>query len=192
MSDENLLTRREFTVESALAMLAGVTITISGCGDDDNATPAPTPTPPPAADKTGTVSTRRRSYPYWRRDHGGSIDGWKCNYLDPYGRHHTHSHGGAQSDRAHDDQRRDAVVEDVVHRQLALAHRDVQLTRDSGFGIRDSGFGIRDSGFEFGDSGRRRAGPDVRTRHIRHSATACRRFCGSRCSRKLDQAVYSA
>ena len=44
MSDENLLTRREFTVESALAMLAGVTITISGCGDDDNATPAPTHT----------------------------------------------------------------------------------------------------------------------------------------------------
>ena len=55
MSDENLLTRREFTVESALAMLAGVTITISGCGDDDdNATAAPTP---PPADKTGTVST---------------------------------------------------------------------------------------------------------------------------------------
>ncbi|HZY09282.1 MAG TPA: hypothetical protein VFE69_16100 [Ilumatobacteraceae bacterium] len=55
MSDENLLTRREFTVESALAMLAGVTITISGCGDDDNATPAPTP--PPATDKTGAVTT---------------------------------------------------------------------------------------------------------------------------------------
>jgi hypothetical protein len=56
MSDENLLTRREFTVESALAMLAGVTITISGCGDDDNATPAPTP-PPASGGKTGTVST---------------------------------------------------------------------------------------------------------------------------------------
>ena len=54
MSDENLLTRREFTVESALAMLAGVTITISGCGDDDNATPAPTP---PATDKAGAVTT---------------------------------------------------------------------------------------------------------------------------------------
>ena len=53
MSDDNLLTRREFTVESALAMLAGVTITISGCGDDD----PPTNPTPPATDKTGTVST---------------------------------------------------------------------------------------------------------------------------------------
>ena len=56
MSDENLLTRREFTVESALAMLAGVTITISGCGDDDNPTTNPTP-PPAATDKNATVST---------------------------------------------------------------------------------------------------------------------------------------
>jgi hypothetical protein len=36
MSDENLLTRREFTVEWALALLAGATITITGCGDDDD------------------------------------------------------------------------------------------------------------------------------------------------------------
>ena len=43
MSDETLLTRREFTVESALAMLAGVTITITGCGGDDNPTTNPTP-----------------------------------------------------------------------------------------------------------------------------------------------------
>ena len=55
MSDRNLLTRRKFTVESALAMLAGVTITISGCGDDDsNVTTAPSPT---ASDRSGTVST---------------------------------------------------------------------------------------------------------------------------------------
>jgi hypothetical protein len=53
MSDENLLTRREFTVESALAMLAGVTITITGCGDDDG----PAPTTVAASGKTGTVST---------------------------------------------------------------------------------------------------------------------------------------
>ena len=51
MSDENLLTRREFTVESALAMLAGVTITITGCGGNNDATPSPTP-----GGKTGVVS----------------------------------------------------------------------------------------------------------------------------------------
>ena len=53
MSDDNVLTRREFTVESALAMLATVAITITGCGDDS---PPTTPTPP-AVDKTATVST---------------------------------------------------------------------------------------------------------------------------------------
>ena len=51
MSHENSLTRRQFTVESALAMLAGVTITITGCDDE----PAPNPTPI-TGDKTGTVS----------------------------------------------------------------------------------------------------------------------------------------
>jgi hypothetical protein len=56
MSDENLLTRREFTVETALAMLAGVTITIAGCGDDDD-DGTTNPTPPPSSGRTGTVST---------------------------------------------------------------------------------------------------------------------------------------
>jgi hypothetical protein len=51
MSEDNRLTRREFTVESALAMLAGVAITITGCGDD------PAAPSPPATDRTGTVST---------------------------------------------------------------------------------------------------------------------------------------
>ena len=53
MSHEDSLTRREFTIQSALAMLAGVTITISGCGDDDPPT-APSGTP---TDRTGAVST---------------------------------------------------------------------------------------------------------------------------------------
>jgi hypothetical protein len=52
MNKDNLLTRREFTVESALAMLAGVAITITGCGGDDNGSPSA-----PSNDKTGTVST---------------------------------------------------------------------------------------------------------------------------------------
>jgi hypothetical protein len=45
------LTRREFTVESILALLAGVTITVSGCGSGYSSSPtAPTPTTttPPA------------------------------------------------------------------------------------------------------------------------------------------------
>src|SRR5215204_926997 len=54
MSDDTLLTRREFTLESALAMLAGITITITGCGDDDD---NPTTNPTPATDKNATVST---------------------------------------------------------------------------------------------------------------------------------------
>ena len=51
--DRHVVTRRDFTLESALALLAGVAITISGCGDDDSPTPAPTP----VADKTASIST---------------------------------------------------------------------------------------------------------------------------------------
>ena len=35
------LSRREFTLESALAMLAGVVITVSGCDSDSPSSPAP-------------------------------------------------------------------------------------------------------------------------------------------------------
>jgi hypothetical protein len=61
MSHENALTRREFTLEAALAILGGVTITISGCGSDSPAapsSPSPSPSPPPSssANRTGTIS----------------------------------------------------------------------------------------------------------------------------------------
>jgi hypothetical protein len=52
MSEDNLLTRREFTLESALAILSAATITIS-CGDDK---PTTSTSPTPAADKNGTIS----------------------------------------------------------------------------------------------------------------------------------------
>ena len=51
MSDENLLTRREFTLESALAILSAATITITGCGDDDEPD-----TGPSGQDEVGTIS----------------------------------------------------------------------------------------------------------------------------------------
>jgi len=48
------LTRREFTLQSALAILSGVVITVSGCGGKSTPT---TPTPTPAAtDVTGTIA----------------------------------------------------------------------------------------------------------------------------------------
>ena len=51
MSDDNLLTRREFTLESALAILSAATISIS-CGGDDN----PTTTPTNSGDEVGSIS----------------------------------------------------------------------------------------------------------------------------------------
>jgi hypothetical protein len=48
MSKEDL-TRREFTVETALAMLAGVAITITGCEDE--------PSSGPSGGETGVVSS---------------------------------------------------------------------------------------------------------------------------------------
>jgi hypothetical protein len=50
MSDEHFLTRREFTLESAMAILGAATITITGCGGYDV---GPSP---PAGDHEGVVS----------------------------------------------------------------------------------------------------------------------------------------
>ena len=44
------VTRREFTLQSALAILSGVVITVSGCGDDS-------PTNPTVSDIQGNVAT---------------------------------------------------------------------------------------------------------------------------------------
>jgi hypothetical protein len=54
LENRHLLTRREFTLESALAMLAGVTITVSGCGGGSSSNPAgPTLNP---GDEGGSIS----------------------------------------------------------------------------------------------------------------------------------------
>jgi len=52
LENNRLLSRREFTLESALAMLAGVAITISGCGDD---TTSPTQNPGGGGTTSGDV-----------------------------------------------------------------------------------------------------------------------------------------
>ena len=59
MQKRRTLSRRDFTLASALAVLSGVTITVSACGGSSSPA-APTPTTPPptgGGDKVGTVST---------------------------------------------------------------------------------------------------------------------------------------
>jgi hypothetical protein len=56
MMQERLLDRREFTLAAAMAVLAGVAITVSGCGSDSKSPTAPSPTPP-ASDKVGAISS---------------------------------------------------------------------------------------------------------------------------------------
>ena len=57
--EPDVIGRREFTLQSALALLAGVVITMDGCGGSTT-TPSPTVTPSPApapvADVNGSVS----------------------------------------------------------------------------------------------------------------------------------------
>ena len=54
-SNVAVVTRREFTLKSALAILAGVVITVDGCGGDDSPT-GPGPNPGPVGDVTGSIS----------------------------------------------------------------------------------------------------------------------------------------
>jgi hypothetical protein len=66
MTKDNPMTRRDFTLQSVLAILSGVTITIVGCSDSGNGSnsptaptspePAPTPSSPPTGNVTGTIS----------------------------------------------------------------------------------------------------------------------------------------
>ena len=62
-ADATTITRREFTLESALALLSTVVITVSGCDDDS------TPTTPstPSSNVTGSISANH--------GHSAVIDG---------------------------------------------------------------------------------------------------------------------
>ena len=57
MRDPERVNRREFTVQSALAVLSGVTITISGCGGGSSSPTSPTPPTITTAPPTTTPST---------------------------------------------------------------------------------------------------------------------------------------
>ena len=54
--EADLLGRREFTLQSALALLAGVVITVDGCGGSTNSPASPSTTTAPLADVNGSIS----------------------------------------------------------------------------------------------------------------------------------------
>lgn len=57
MKQEQLIDRREFTLAAAMAVLAGVAITVSGCGSDSSSPTAPSTTPSAgASEKAGAIS----------------------------------------------------------------------------------------------------------------------------------------
>jgi hypothetical protein len=55
------LTRRDFTLAAAMAILSGVAISVSGCGGSDSssspASPSPASSAPAGTDKTGAISS---------------------------------------------------------------------------------------------------------------------------------------
>jgi hypothetical protein len=55
------LTRRDFTLAAAMAILSGVAISVSGCGGSSSssspASPSPASSTPTGSDKTGTISS---------------------------------------------------------------------------------------------------------------------------------------
>lgn len=77
-----MASRREFTLEAALALLSGVAITISGCGTggpgepygpSPQPTPTPTPTPTPSPSTSPTPSPTPSPGPTPVADEIGSI-----------------------------------------------------------------------------------------------------------------------
>jgi len=53
--EHKTLDRREFTLQSAMAILSAATITISGCGGGSSPSPSPSPSPG-SSDVTGSVA----------------------------------------------------------------------------------------------------------------------------------------
>jgi hypothetical protein len=57
IDDSNPISRRVFTLEMAMSLLAGATITVAGCGDSNSTPSSPSPTPTPSGSSvTGAVA----------------------------------------------------------------------------------------------------------------------------------------
>ena len=96
------VTRREFTLAAALAMLSGVAISVSGCGGgSSSASPAaPSPTgsgsTPAAGDRTGTISSNHGHSAVISSAQLGASGGITLNIQGTAGHPHTVALSGAE------------------------------------------------------------------------------------------------
>jgi hypothetical protein len=112
------ITRREFTLKSALAMLAGTTITLAGCESDSPTAPTNTPSAPMVVTSIGS-------------NHGHEAELSTADLtqttitLDIQGSSSHPPQRRAQHGRPAIYQRRDASERLIDERRRALARRDV-------------------------------------------------------------------
>lgn len=96
MSDIRDITRREFSLEAAMAILSGVAITISGCGGSSSNPAGPSGNPPvgSSGDKVGAISA---NHGHIATIHAVDIANGKGFALDIRGTA-THTHSVTLSD----------------------------------------------------------------------------------------------
>jgi hypothetical protein len=93
------LTRRDFTLAAAMAILSGVAISVSGCGGSNSssspASPSPASSTPTGSDKTGTISSNHGHSAVIASAQLGASGGITMNIQGTSGHPHTVALTGA-------------------------------------------------------------------------------------------------
>jgi hypothetical protein len=93
------LTRRDFTLAAAMAILSGVAISVSGCGGSGSssspASPSPASSTPTGSDKTGTISSNHGHSAVIASAQLGASGGITLNIQGSAGHPHTVALTGA-------------------------------------------------------------------------------------------------
>ena len=93
------LTRRDFTLAAAMAILSGVAISVSGCGGSNSssspASPSPASSAPAGSDKTGAISSNHGHSAVIASAQLGASGGITLNIQGTAGHPHTVTLSGA-------------------------------------------------------------------------------------------------
>ena len=94
------LTRRDFTLAAAMAILSGVAISVSGCGGSNSssspASPSPASSTPTGSDKTGAISSNHGHSAVITSAQLGASGGITLNIQGTAGHPHTVALTGAE------------------------------------------------------------------------------------------------